>query len=174
MAQQHGVDTEALLSHLVGLLAKPDHLQSVIDVEPGMDTNDNLAAARRRVTSTSHPQLNHGTMGRRHFSFEPGDDQLTETNLRHLQMTDSLESISRVPRLPQFMDSSSDSLSDELAANSLDSEPHKASKIPTPVQLPLSGYANREDSASSLQTVSVRPLLKDDGRRDSRYVLSTT
>ncbi|KAF2121955.1 hypothetical protein BDV96DRAFT_640028 [Lophiotrema nucula] len=168
VALQHGVDTEALLSHLVGVLASLDHLNPVIDTENRMEKDDDLVVARRRASDPTRRQLNSVTMGRRHFSFEPGDDQLTEENLRNLHMSGSPE-IPPMPRLPQFVDSSSDSLSDESVGGHVDAAPNRPSKIPSPIQGPLSGHAKREVSASSLQTVSGRPLLEDDQRRDSSH-----
>ncbi|KAF2278487.1 uncharacterized protein EI97DRAFT_456875 [Westerdykella ornata] len=106
------------------------------------------------------------TMDERHFSFEPGDDQLVllTDKFREWDLTRA-----RSPSGPQSTSSSdfSENVTDDVAEASLRRVQTlsadvtiKPSKIPSPVQSPL-GRTRREGPTSSLRTTQNRGRLND-------------
>ena len=114
----------------------------------------------------SQPQLNTQHKHRRQFSFEPGAEEELRTyeDERHDRGSDDSDSPlvlhARRPAVDSIMSSSS--------SLTLSADFCKPSKIPSPVQ--TLGRVRRENSASSLQSIYVRP---HDSRHNSRNSVLT-
>ncbi|KAF9701538.1 hypothetical protein EKO04_000617 [Ascochyta lentis] len=193
VARRKGLDVSCFVSGLMTLFG-PGHAMKM-DTGPGVHErrmqsptsreNDKVSAD----DSTPRPLLRTPRSGsqrpldqkcRRHFSFEPGDDQVQEVEAGFktydsLSQTDSTES-----------ESSSSSLSSSAAfrvfadglptnddsiplLSSLGTDLPRPSLIPSPVQ--TTGRVRRENSASSLQSIFVKNT-KDD-RHSSRTSIQT-
>jgi hypothetical protein len=154
-----------------------DHIHSGLkehNVEPQKPSIEELTPKRTTRTIQSQPQLNADKRRRRHFSFEPGEDQLRAWNA---EMT--ADDISRA--YGDVSDSAS-SVSDDLREDSIESpaerltspyqipnvELYNASKIPSPVQ--VFGSVRREASMSSLHSSQPR---SNDGRHISQSSILT-
>ena len=187
VARRRGLKVDAFIESLMILFSHA----SAEDSYPGYDQEQNSQPAslnthpggagkpsieksltpRRTLRKfQSQPQLSSDQRRRRHFSFEPGDDRLHQ-----------LEEISKPLKAQHGESDSSDSDSEssdptlESQLSKLDppakilfADSQKPSKIPSPVQ--TLGRVRRENSTSSLQSISSRP--KDD-RRDSRSSILT-
>ncbi|CAO2656214.1 Nn.00g050170.m01.CDS01 [Neocucurbitaria sp. VM-36] len=122
----------------------------------------------------SQPQLSSDQRRRRHFSFEPGDDQLEghqeEIKLREARGQDSDSSAAETqPSHRLHISPLQSHLADsQSSSHALFVDFQKPSKIPSPVQ--IMGRVRRENSASSLQSIYARP---DNDRRDSRSSVAT-
>ena len=123
----------------------------------------------------SHSQQGLDQKCRRHFSFEPGDDQMRklEVDLKAydaLSQTGSTDSESSWSGLQPFLDGYEIEGGDMISLlPSPIAEVPKPSMIPSPVQ--TIGRIRRENSTSSLQSVFVKNA-KDD-RHDSRTSIQT-
>jgi hypothetical protein len=149
-------------------------------VEPGLMENDvtpqrpSIEPKRTIRTLPSQPQLDPDKRRRRHFSFEPGEDQLRAWNEKVTTDAASREN--------GDMSESVSSVSDDLRKISIESQAegltspyqipnidlYNASKIPSPVQ--VFGSVRREASISSLQSSQPR---SNDGRHNSQSSILT-
>ncbi|KAF1843793.1 uncharacterized protein K460DRAFT_342364 [Cucurbitaria berberidis CBS 394.84] len=151
----------ALLSHASSSNGKP-YVEGISTSRPAL----------RRFQS--QPQLSSDQHRRRHFSFEPGDDQLQELEedikLHEARNRDGDSSGTDTPSLGRLRNPKLElQLTDpKPSSHTLSVEFPKPSKIPSPMQ--TSGRVRRETSASSLQSIFARPNLD---RRDSRSSILT-
>lgn len=114
---------------------------------------------------------------RRHFSFEPGDDQVRQLedgvkSYDSLSRTDSTDSESSLSSAAAFRTFTEGSLADNDSTPllpSLGEDLPKPSLIPSPVQ--TVGCVRRENSMSSLQSVFVKNI--QDNRHSSRTSIQT-
>lgn len=114
---------------------------------------------------------------RRHFSFEPGDDQVRQLedgvkSYDSLSRTDSTDSESSLSSAAAFRTFTEGSLADNDSTPllpSLGEDLPKPSLIPSPVQ--TVGRVRRENSMSSLQSVFVKNI--QDNRHSSRTSIQT-
>ena len=112
---------------------------------------------------------------RRHFSFEPGDDQmrLLEAGISSsdsLSQTDSTDSESSSPVAFQMLAEGSPANDDSIPLlASLGEDLPKPSMIPSPVQ--MMGSVRRENSMSNLQSVFLKNI--QDDRHSSRTSIQT-
>jgi hypothetical protein len=107
---------------------------------------------------------------RRHFSFEPGDDQLKVLG-NDIEIYHSREGSQGTvsPELHHVVEAQSEASSSRR--QTLNAELQRPSKIPSPLHGPPLGRIRREASVSSMQSASFRPQLDD--RRDSRSSIVT-
>lgn len=191
VARRRGINTDSFVSKLMSLysseadkaddenksecseqhVAKEDVSERV-----SASKGDDPLSSRRLRRFRSEPQLTADKNRRRHFSFEPGDDQLGVLNeqLREYE--------ANRPKSPAGSQSTSSSAPDDPETDrlseralsrtqTLDAEGAKPSKIPSPLNRPRMGSTRRENSTSSLRTVSSR--YKHDNRRESRSSVQT-
>jgi hypothetical protein len=189
VARRRGIDVSSFVTKLMLLYSNADSSEKDdSDSEFGMfkpnATQRALGGAdgggspsfyqSRLRQSRSEPQLTAGNV-RRHFSFEPGDDEIGMLN-------DELKKYElNRPKSPAGSQSTISSGSDYHSleqsegslsgAQTLSAETPKPSKIPSPLQQPILGRPRRENSTSSLQTVSSRTILEE--RRGSRSSILT-
>ena len=186
VARRRGINTQAFTSKLLELYLSTETLRDIkegshstkeaVHIEcqtSEQEKADNgLTLQERRVQRLrSQPQMG----DRRHFSFEPGDDQLSELNDR-LRSPDYVR-----PKSPAGSQSTRSSDEDgfhfmlpqdgSVTTPMLTADVAKPSKIPSPVQRPSLSHVRRETSTSSMQTASSRYL--NDDRRDSRTSVLT-
>lgn len=128
----------------------------------------------RKPRSLSHTEHDHTR--RRHFSFEPGDDQMREIGispdpydlLSQAGSTDSGFSASSAFRLfDDGLETDNNNITDLLASRT--GEIPRPTMIPSPVQ--TMGRVRRENSTSGLQSVFVKN--NQDDRRNSRTSIQT-
>ncbi|KAF2660646.1 hypothetical protein K491DRAFT_571115, partial [Lophiostoma macrostomum CBS 122681] len=121
----------------------------------------------------SQPFLSADENRRRHFSFEPGDDQLKA-------LDDELKKYAmQRPRSPAGSQSTGSSGNHDLAlvdpntetSMTLSTENSKPSKIPSPLQRPSYGHVRRENSGATFQSPPSRRGQCD--RRDSSSSVRT-
>lgn len=104
----------------------------------------------------SQPALASEKRCRRHFSFEPGDDQLKELDVNLFPSGSngrafSADSTSKSAQWVMGSTPQPESLSTQV--QSLSIELQKPSKVPNPVQRPRLGSIRQDSSVSSLQTI---------------------
>lgn len=191
VARRRGLKIDSFMDSLTTLFTtasetRHDHIQSQdLDIsarpeegpryvmEHEFEQASKLARTLRRFQS--QPQLNSDQRRRRHFSFEPGDDQLKE-------FEEELESHDCSDWEVESTDSDdmhTSPWSDAVAhhsylanstppSQSLNTDFQKPSKIPSPLQ--TLGHVRRETSESSSHSVFARPV---DRRRDSNCSVLT-
>jgi hypothetical protein len=189
VARRKGLDVSDFLSKFVALLSAESTKKMAEELVPEASTLSCNTEAQEEGTAddvTSIPpqrklqselQIGADPECRRRFSFEPGDDQVrkAEASLDSydaLSPTDSTDSEPSSPKgLRAFIeglrmeggdDNDSDDESVPLVLSSSPDTP-KPSMIPCPVQ--TMGRVRRENSASSLQSISIRSV--QDERRHS-------
>ncbi|KAF2470404.1 uncharacterized protein BDR25DRAFT_262280 [Lindgomyces ingoldianus] len=187
VARRRGINPDRFLSKLLKLFSTVD--DGDVESGPGSPKEEatQLTLARMQDTSIrtpnrslrhfrSQPQLSSDRSRRRHFSFEPGDDELAllEERLETVEMEQD-KSHNRPPLCPDRRSPLSDVQSQGSSSRptSLYAEVQKPSKIPSPINGAGLGSVRRESSVSSLQTVFGRPNRDDDRRRDSRSSVLT-
>ncbi|KAF2869003.1 hypothetical protein BDV95DRAFT_108906 [Massariosphaeria phaeospora] len=190
VARRKGLDVEKFQARLMSLFSTVEDDEMNAESEASLreantvlpatvnssEENSNWTPNRRVRRFHSHPLLCSDQRRRRHFSFEPGDDQP--------EALDG-DSGSQQSTRPMFEDNSTSSelslspglhikTQDEVSSDdskALTAEYQKPSKIPSPAQRPALGRVRREDSVSSLQSVSGRSCL-DDRRASKSSVLT--
>lgn len=191
VARKKGINTDNFLNGLMQLFTTQTNQNGGIDeerVQKGEDTasleqsSDEYEAEslvltpnRRLRQIRSQPLLGSEQRRRRHFSFEPGDDQLAtlEEGLKSYELgedtgTDS-QTVQSVAARALALDLESDD--SRTPPQSLHVDLQKPSKIPSPVSRPGYGSVRRGDSTSSLQTVYARQYPEE--RRNSRSSVIT-
>ncbi|KAF2685529.1 hypothetical protein K458DRAFT_449307 [Lentithecium fluviatile CBS 122367] len=176
VARKKGINTSEFLDGLMQLLAMVGHVaEGTKGTEPrGDNEDDKIKPGEDHVKPDemvtpkhllrhfqSQPQLGSEQRRRRHFSFEPGDDEIRRLNgdiasyetTRRASSTDSDDSNSPQKR-PEPTP-----LQLQLAA-----DPPMPSKIPSPVQRPRLGSVRRDNSLTSQQ--------HDDRRTSASSVLT--
>ena len=176
VARKKGLDTKMFLAGLMQLYSmsiieppsEPGHGAHVAgsytsrsEHSTGMAETQSIPE-RTALESHSQPQIGSAQRTQRHFSFEPGDDQLAAIEEK-LKLQESEDS------------SSSDEMETTVSPRltpTLTTEPQrKPSKIPSPAQRPYHNKVRREDSGSSVRIVS--RTLDGDNRRDSSSSVMT-
>jgi len=191
VARRRGLDVAGFVNGLMALLTSADTTEPVTDFLAGVDPNQNIEVQENRQGSADNrtPRLplpisrsqSYQVLDqkhRRHFSFEPGDDQLREleTSNRTLdwlsqpQSTDSELSASADWHMPTFDDTLRTS-DDDSSLHLTSTSPNfpKPSMIPSPVQ--LAGRLRRSNSTSSLQSAFNQDFRN--GRHNSRTSIQT-
>ncbi|KAJ4300693.1 hypothetical protein N0V90_002781 [Kalmusia sp. IMI 367209] len=175
VARKRGIDADKFLTGLMRLFSITED-----DAERGPDEESQCeerttALLRETVDpheSPSTPDRTARHIGsarkrRRHFSFEPGDDQIEalEEKFKAHEMED-LYSSSSTDELEVGSDGQQQSL-----LHSLSAENQKSSKIPSPIQRPILGTVRREGSGSSVHIALGRSYR--DERRSSQSSVMT-
>jgi hypothetical protein len=186
VARRRGIDAENFVDNLMLVFLTADKEDSrQIDPEPPGNEEDTFIVAlassgqdmskwtpnRHLRHVRSQPHLSsEDQRRRRHFSFEPGDDQLRAL-ANDIDIYQSREDFQGTvsPELHHVFQSQSETPLSRC--QTLSAEIQRPSKIPSPLHSPPLGRVRREASVSSLQSVSFRPQL--DGRRDSRSSIVT-
>ncbi|KAF2174736.1 hypothetical protein K469DRAFT_512939, partial [Zopfia rhizophila CBS 207.26] len=186
VARRKGMKAEKFLSRLLNLFSSEDE-----GSESDFEENDTIKFMPTKVdedTSNwtperhlghfrSQPYLSSDESRRRHFSFEPGDDQLglLEKGLKTFQTNQTDTSIGSLSRASSGILPLSDPLSESSLTRSMALGPdiQKRSKIPSPVQWPVMGRMRRENSASNSQSVLGGSQREDGRRRDSSSSIIT-
>ncbi|KAF1970409.1 hypothetical protein BU23DRAFT_212293 [Bimuria novae-zelandiae CBS 107.79] len=176
VARKKGIDTNAFLTGLMQLYSlprkedisappyeAPSEEASTCSLESAVESANTQETPERTIRHAhSQPQLGSAQKRQRHFSFEPGDDQMAplEEKLRICEMDNSSDS--------------SDSSEGDMAfgrptvhsprSMRLDEDTQKPTKIPSPVQRPGLESVRRKGSDSSVRTVR---RTTDNDRRDS-------
>lgn len=193
VARRRGMDVEAFVSQLMRLFSNDndggrDTIEGELTAKESgreaqtldgvlLDTRSGLSQRRLR-RFRSEPQLAADNR-RRHFSFEPGDDHLGMLNeqLREFERNR--------PKSPAGSQSTNSSASQDgllelttpgrslSSSQTLGADAPKPSKIPSPLHQATLGRPRRENSSSSLRTVSGRDRYRLDDRRDSRSSVLT-
>ncbi|KAH7138237.1 hypothetical protein B0J11DRAFT_421529 [Dendryphion nanum] len=187
VARRKGIDADEFSSKLMGLLTNSNMgADDDTDTEPGSDSSSLAHSIPRQSQQDSSfhkshlplqdRSLRHHTGGqtrKRHFSFEPGDDQMNalKKGIRDLEVNDELKRFatdrpksragSQSTQSSQSTQAQSDMEGLANKAVSRDLDIQKPSKIPSPLQAPLMGYPRRESSISSLQAVFGRPNMEE-------------
>ena len=189
VARRKGLEVSSFVNGLMALLTSTDTAKSIVESAAHDRKLWNLAAEESRKASaddvTPRPPLQKprsqsyqelDQKRRRHFSFEPGDDRVRETeadlkpydSLSQTDSTDSESSSSAVFRLFDEGLRAGDGGSIPLLA-SLRTDIPRPSMIPSPVQ--TMGRVRRENSMSSLQSLFAKNV--QDDRRSSRTSIQT-
>ena len=187
VARRRGIDVSSFVSGLSSLLsfAESTSGSSVGDTGPWSPTSDGyLKASTDDVTLKPQPhklmtqiRQDEGQKSQRHFSFDPGDDQMrvlfadlkSYDSLSHTEPTDyvSPSSSEASPALEGTLrEGDNDSLSLFPSAGI---DIMKQSMIPSPVQ--RVGSIRRENSGSSPQSMFIKNV--QDGRHNSRASIQT-
>lgn len=189
VARRKGLEVSQFVNGLMALLTGADSRQDVNDFPAHYDKENEVMTADegnqpaedetprpppRRPRSLTY--LEHDHTRRRHFSFEPGDDQMRELDanlhsydaLSQTDSTDSGFSSSSAFRLfDDGLETDDDGTTRLLASSS--GEMPKPTMIPSPVQ--TVGRVRRENSISSLQSVFIKNI--QDDRHNSRTSIQT-
>jgi hypothetical protein len=175
VARRRGIDATTVVSGLITLLSATDEPRKDegVESEPDMDNEDTIQfigpmEVNENTNETpghilrryqSQPHFMAGYNRGRHFSFEPGDDQL---GILHQELQRSQFDRAKSPagsqstRSSELQDPNSDALSEGSMNESLTltASTPKPSKIPGPLNHPSLSHARRENSNSSLLTVT--------------------
>jgi hypothetical protein len=193
VARRRGMNVEGFVSQLMRLFSpRNDNERDMMEVGWGINeldgelqtpggllSNTGPESSQRRLRRfRSEPQLAADKNRRRHFSFEPGDDRLGVLND---QLTEFERNRPKSPAGSQSTKSSEDQheLLERMSgcslsrSQTLSADAPKPSKIPSPLHQPTLGRPRRENSSSSLRTVSGRDRYRLDDRRDSRSSVLT-
>lgn len=189
VARRKGLDVSQFVNGLMASLAlghavKLDTKSGVNHVElQNLTTKEHDNVPADDVTprpplrkSQSQSQQRPDQKRRRHFSFEPGDDQVREPEVGlksydSLSQTDSTDSESSSAAAFRMFAEDLHSDDDSIPLlTSLSTDFPKPSLIPSPVQ--TLGRVRRENSMSSLQSIFVRGVQEDD-RHNSRTSIQT-
>lgn len=191
VARRRGLDVAGFVNGLMALLTSADTTEPITELLAGDDPNQNAKVQENRQgfadDRTPRPPLrisrSQSYQGldqkhRRHFSFEPGDDQSQELETGHR----TLDWLSRPHSTDFELSSSADwhmhTFDDTLRTSDDDSSLHltstsanfpKPSMIPSPVQ--LAGRLRRGNSTSSLQSAFNQNYRND--RHNSRTSIQT-
>lgn len=188
VARRKGLEESQFVKGLMVLFSSAESGDGKIALPIQHDQESGLATMNESKTSAGNitlrplsrktrfqSRLEHNQTRRRHFSFEPGDDHIREPGT-DLRSHDALSQASLTNS--DFASSSDFSLFDSLETDDDDTthclasasgDPPKPTMIPSPVQ--TMGRIRRENSMSSLQSVSVKKNLGD--RHDSRISIQT-
>ncbi|KAL5431954.1 hypothetical protein PMIN07_008813 [Paraphaeosphaeria minitans] len=180
VARKRGINTNRFFTGLMQLLSMdPEHGH----YEPSHEAPDegiitssfdaadkpvNVPSTPERFARHVHAQPLRGSAqrSRRHFSFEPGDDQLAALE-RELQAYGTEGSSNSIE-----VDAASDGQALPLQSSVWrNADTHKPSKIPSPIQRPGLESVRREDSNSSVRTTFQGP--DEAERRSSRSSVLT-
>jgi len=189
VARRKGLDVSQFVDGLMTLLTCAESRQDAIGPRAHHSQENEVTTAdgsnhpaenvtpkppSRKPRSLSNPEHDHTR--RRHFSFEPGDDQMRELDanlhlydaLSQTDSTDSGFSSSSAFRLfDDGLETDDDDTTRLLASAS--GELPKPTMIPSPVQ--TVGHVRRENSISSLQSVFIKNF--QDDRHNSRTSIQT-
>jgi hypothetical protein len=189
VARRKGLEVSRFVDELMTLLTCADSCQDIIGPPTYHRQENEVTIAdgcnylaedvtprppSRKPRSLSYPEHDH--THRRHFSFEPGDDQMRELDaslhsydaLSQSDSTDSGFSSSSAFRLfNDGLETDDDNTTRLLASTS--GELPKPTMIPSPMQ--TVGRLRRENSISSLQSVFVKNV--QDDRHNSRTSIQT-
>lgn len=185
VARRRGLDPNTFIGNLMMLFSDAEeaksHHESVRSQEPPHETADSKKARDEETTPMrtlrrfqSQPQLSSDTKRRRHFSFEPGEDQLQALKEEATPTTSAVSYAESSPSSSSgsviFLHTGLTSSSDDLASSEQVPSPDSQgrSKIPTPVL--LFGSPRRQTSISSLQSSRTR---SNDGRHNSQSSILT-
>ena len=187
VARRRGIDVSSFVSGLSNLLsfAESNSGSSVGDTGPWSPTSDGyLKASTDDVTLKAQPhklmtqiRQDEGQKSQRHFSFDPGDDQMrvlfadlkSYDSLSHTEPTNYVSPSSSEASLAlggTLREGDSDSLSLFPSAGV---DIMKQSMIPSPVQ--RVGSIRRENSGSSSQSMFIKNI--QDDRHNSRASIQT-
>ncbi|KAH4221060.1 hypothetical protein HBI17_125340 [Parastagonospora nodorum] len=175
VARRRGLETAEFIEGLMQLLSQPcvpnkrtDEEFGVSDTIPVRDgpgtkntAIDDTTPQRTLRKFQSQPQLTSEKRRRRHFSFEPGEDQLLALN-EEMRENDASRyyDVSMKSSGPQLLSHPHESNADPSPEVSIpwqsatQQDSHNASKIPSPVQ--VYGSVRREESISSLQSATAK------------------
>ncbi|KAF2743672.1 hypothetical protein M011DRAFT_461511 [Sporormia fimetaria CBS 119925] len=188
VAVRRGINKEEFIANLMRLYSATEVNAEADEIGDGLQLKDHdagqYASAQADATgtllATEHnvrrfPSQPHLTL-QRHFSFEPGDDELGTLNekLKEQQVTRP-----KSPAGSQSTKSSDEDVGWERIpsdiswsrSQTLGVDPEKPTKIPTPVDRSIMSRPRRENSISSLRTVSSH--LPSDDRRESKVSRSS-
>ncbi|KAF2444230.1 hypothetical protein P171DRAFT_28826 [Karstenula rhodostoma CBS 690.94] len=180
VARKRGIDTNKFLTGLMQLYSMvPENAGHGPSYEtPGEEINmSRLYAAEKtiQVPSTpertvrhvrSQPLLGSAQRSQRHFSFEPGDDQLAALG-RELEAHET-EGSSNSNEVDAASGGHAIPSQSDVSRNA---DMQKPSKIPSPIQRPGLESIRRESSSSSVRTVLQKPDTEE--RRNSRASVLT-
>jgi hypothetical protein len=180
VARKRGIDTGKFLTGLMQLYSSMSkNIEHEASSEAlGEETNmGSLDPAQTHIKTPydpehivrhvrSQPLLGSAQRRRRHFSFEPGDDQLAALG-RELKAHET-QGTSNFKKLDAASGGKTISPSSSLSHNV---DIQKPSKIPSPIQRPGLESVRRESSNSSVRTALHRPDTEE--RRDSRSSVLT-
>ncbi|KAF2629934.1 hypothetical protein BU25DRAFT_485025 [Macroventuria anomochaeta] len=190
VARRKGLDVSSFVNGLLALLTSGQAAKTVIEPNANEDKMQSPAAEKdrkvvpaddvtprppfRKPRPHSYQELDQKR--RRHFSFEPGDDQMRELeadlkSYDSLSQTDSTDSESSSSSAFRLFDDGLQTGDDDSIPllSSLGADFPKPSMIPSPVQ--TVGRMRRENSMSSLQSVFVKNIRDD--RHNSRTSVQT-
>ncbi|KAF2704225.1 hypothetical protein K504DRAFT_390462 [Pleomassaria siparia CBS 279.74] len=182
VARRRGINVEVFTNKLMLLFSESEEDDDRV-VSEVFDKGEDTASAssrgeksgwspnRRLQHFQSQPQLRSDQKRRRHFSFEPGDDQVEalqkDIDLHQTRIDSQKAPLSKL----QGASFHQESESSQSPHHTLNTEVCKPSKIPSPLQPSFFGSVRRENSVSSSQTMLTRPHLDD--RRDSTSSIVT-
>ena len=168
VARRRGLNVEQFLHDLMLLLSGHGFIRNKDEVSlsrPKHDTSDRAAyetlPTRGLRSIRSQPLLSSDEVRRRHFSFEPGDDQLAafeKTYVSQRPVSMAWWQPHSGADTPQSAPEADRRCSDAIATSG---KLRRASKIPSPVSGIFMARVRREDSLSSLQS------MVNNERRDS-------
>lgn len=189
VARRKGLEVSSFVTGLMSLIVSEHVVTKVI--EPGVGEDNTHSPVVRKDANApageltprpltrkigSQSQQKSDRKSRRHFSFEPGDDQVREVKVGFqfydsLSQTDSTEfEPSSSVEFRVFAEGLQPDGDDSVPpSSSLGAENPKPSMIPSPVQ--TVGRVRRENSMSSLQSVFVKNI--QDDRHNSRTSIQT-
>ncbi|KAF2738209.1 hypothetical protein EJ04DRAFT_429414 [Polyplosphaeria fusca] len=192
VARRKGINSDRFVIKLMTLLNdneedEPEKKSSLQDSTPTVVEEDALEVggtgggvssqhSPRLRRYQSQPHLTSDRDRRRHFSFEPGEDELRilnqKLNVLHEAEEDTLTS-SRGDWSPKYSKFSSDSSFEASPTGSMTTRYRKSSMIPSPVHESTIATPRREASISSLQTVVANSNGDEVRRQNSRSSVLT-
>ncbi|KAF2200965.1 hypothetical protein GQ43DRAFT_472195 [Delitschia confertaspora ATCC 74209] len=178
VARQRGIAIDEFFPKLMELLLGEEKTRlesdNAEDILPSLKPHKSSYGPAMRPSlrqARSHPYLKSGETGRRHFSFEPGDDQIAFLQ-ESLDMYQTIRTNSPPSQRPTSRSGAGTPMSgpkSEKSITTLAAEERKRSRIPSPVHS-VGARARRETSMSSLQSACRK---QDNYRSDSRSSVLT-